>query len=221
MLARSLAVAMLLCAATSAQAAPWSVELPDGYVEQPGAADAELVELRKQEGTVGVDAQVYAHPDGKSLTRMSWQFRLDAPATPTMLELIDKGVVSGAAEEGGKHISDTRQISGDQLVAESRDEDEGLLVIQRKLYAVDKSGVMHMLMVVCAGAPDKIADCEKAQQSMQLTLPNQAPLVSKAAAKAAREARNPPAYLIGKIVGGVLAAMLIVWLIDRARRRSA
>jgi hypothetical protein len=74
---------------------------------------------------------------------------------------------------------------------------------------------------VCAGAPDIIADCEKAQQSMQLTLPNPAPLASKAAAaKAARAGRNPPAYLIGKIVGGVLAAMLIVWLIDRGRRRS-
>jgi len=37
---RAVTIAALLCATASAEAAPWSLELPADYTELPGAADA-------------------------------------------------------------------------------------------------------------------------------------------------------------------------------------
>lgn len=210
------AIVVVACAASLADAAPWSFELPDGYTEQPGAADAELAKLRDVPRTVSVDAQVYLSPDGNvRLTRMTWLSQFDVPPTRGGLESMDRGVASG----GGKHgtiVSDSRQLVGDQLVGDQVIDVDALRVHMRRVYAADTDRVVHMFTIVCAGPADALAACEKAQQTMQLVLPNQAPLSATPAA----QKQTDVAYIAGVITGSVLVVLVVAWLVLRARKRT-
>jgi hypothetical protein len=208
---RGLVIVLVLSIAATATAAPWSFELPAGYTELPGAADGQLAQLRSMPNTQSVDAQIYMSPDGSvQLTRMTWATKMDDGASKKFVVSMDKGVVAGASQQATKHISDSRHWVGDQLVAESTDDKAGVRVVQRRLYSADTSDVLHILMVICAGEAGQLAECEKAQQTMQLTLPNQAALP--------QTAHKPVAYLIGQVVGGLLVAAVVIWLVRRRRR---
>lgn len=212
---RLLVFALALLAASRAHAAPWSFELPAGYTEQPGVADAQLEALRKVPRTVSVDAQVYVSPDGTvRLTRMTWLSQFAVPPTKGGLESLERGVMSGAAKQATKHVSDSYRFEGDQLVADQVDEVGGERVQQRRLYSVDRDKVVHLFMVICAGPPDRLGACTKAQQSMQLTLPNAAAL------SPAQPEQHDVAYIIGVITGIAIVLLLVAWLARRATRKS-
>lgn len=206
--------AMVLGAAATAQAAPWSFELPEGYTEQPGAADAQIEALRKQPFTVSLDAQLYLSPDSNvQLTRMTWLMKLNAAPSRASVVNLDRGVVKGAAAQATHHVSDTRHWIGDQLVAESIDDKDGYLVAHRRLYSADSQGIVHILTVICAGPIGQLGDCERAQQTMQLALPDQAPLPNDSPKR-----ETDLAYLAGQITGGLLVAALVIWLVRRRNR---
>jgi len=164
-----------------------------------------------------VDAQVYTSADNDvQLTRMTWLFKPDDPPNRFTLEMIDRGVVAGASEEASKHVSASRHFEGDMLVGESRDETGGLVMVQRKLYAVDATGVVHLFITICAGEAGKLAACEKAQQSMQLTLPNPGSL----ARSSSGDRRDDLAYQLGRIVGMVLVGLLVIGIVLWIKKRS-
>jgi hypothetical protein len=213
-----LAAAFVMCAVLPARAAPWSLELPAGYTEQPGAADAEVEQLRKVARTVSVDAQVYLSPDGDvRLTRMTWLSKFDVKPGRGSLDSLDRGVASGGAKHATKTVSATRQFVGEQLIGEQVLDVEATRVHMKRIYAADTANVVHMFTVVCAGPADKLADCEKAQASMQLTLPNQASLSTTSGA-AGEE--TSVAYVLGFVTGVLVVVVVVVWLIRRARRRG-
>ena len=207
---RALAITIVLGLASTASAAPWSIELPDGYTEVPGAAEAQLKTMRAMPNTLAVDGQIYLSPDSNvQLTRLTWHTKLTDGGSRASVVSLDKGVVQGAARQATKHISDQRNWIGDQLVAESIDEKDGIRITQRKLYSADTSGVLHVMMVICAGAAENLGTCERAQQSMQLTLPNQAPLPESAGKD------KDLAYRIGQITGVVVVLALLIWLVRK------
>ena len=207
---RALTITVVLGLASTASAAPWSIELPDGYTEAPGAADAQLATMRAMPNTLDVDGQIYLSPDGNvQLTRLTWQTKL-IHTTKAGVVSLDKGVVQGAARQATKHISDQRNWVGDQLVAESIDDKDGIRITQRKLYSADTTGVLHVLMVICAGAAENLSTCERAQQSMQLTLPNQAAIPAESTGN-----DKDLAYRIGQITGVVLVLALLIWLVRK------
>src|SRR5687768_6925689 len=85
-----LVLAIVAGAPVNAHAAPWSFELPEGYTEQPGAADRELAQLRAVPRTVSADAQVYTSADGSvRLTRMTWLSRFDVAPTRGAIESME------------------------------------------------------------------------------------------------------------------------------------
>jgi hypothetical protein len=204
--------AALVVAATAAQAAPWSVELPAGYTEQPGAGDALSAALAKQPRTVSADAQLYTSRDGSvRLTRVTWLTQFEVTPTHNSLLNLERGVMEGQKKQATTHVSDSFEWHGDQLVADQVDELAGMRVHQRRLYSADAANVVHMLMVICAGPADQLAECEKAQQSMELTLP------SPAALSVAPGKQTNVAYLAGQITGGVLVLVLAIWYLRRRR----
>src|SRR5262249_8644185 len=158
-------------------AAPWSFELPPGYTEVPTAGDPQLEQMRRVPGTVSLDAQVYLSREGDvQLTRMTVETQPDEAPTRALLEGMERGAVRGLAAQGAKHVSDEFHLVGNQLVAETIDESDTVRMHARRMYSADTSGVVHMFEVTCSGPISKLAACEKAQQTMQLTLPNEAPL---------------------------------------------
>jgi hypothetical protein len=214
---RAFVIAVVVCAAASVEAAPWSFELPAGYTEEPGAADEQLEHLRKQEPTLSVDAQFYLSSEGDvQLTRLTWLIQPDERPSRATLEEMDRVGVKGASEQATKRVSDSRQWVSDQLVAASILEVDGVRLVSRRLYSADTGGRVHMFTVMCAGPPDQLGECEKAQQTMQLTLPNQATLRD---APPSRSSRNRSlAYEIGRIAGGVVLIALLIWLLRKPRR---
>jgi hypothetical protein len=208
---RGLVIAVALLTVSTANAAPWSFELPEGYTEVPGAADAQLRTMRAMPKTLAVDGQIYMSPDQTvQLTRLTWDSELTGGGGKLGIENLDEGVVQGAARQATKHISDSRHWVGDQLVAESIDDKAGIRITQRKLYSADTNGVLHVLMLICAGAAENLGACERAQQSMELTLPNQAALPDKG-----RGEQRDVAYRIGQFAGVLLIVALLIWLVRK------
>jgi hypothetical protein len=187
-----------LCVATTAYAAPWSFELPAGYTEHPDSAGWKSDQLGEQPNTVSIDGQVFQSPDDQvRLTRMTLGFEL------------------AAKDRGRTHVSISREFRGDQLVSEQVDEVEGLRVQKRRIYAADSSGIVHVFSITCAGPANQLADCVKAQQTMVLMLPNQAPLDMTVVTPKQKPARTA---LIVQILGGVLVLVLVIWYVVRRRR---
>lgn len=210
------AIATLALVAARADAAPWSFELPEGYTEQPGAASAELATLRNVPRTVSVDAQVYTSADGSvRLTRLTWLARFDVAPNRRALESLERGIAVGNARSANRQVSHETEFAGDQLVAEQVLELERMRVTMRRIYAADTENVVHVFTVICAGPVEQLGDCERAQRSMQLILPNAAPL---AEARPRADAGTNVAYVIGFVVGGVLMLGVAVWLVRRRRR---
>jgi hypothetical protein len=213
---RRIIIAAIVLGAATATAAPWSFELPAGYTELPGVADSQLAQLREIPNTVSVDAQFYMSPDRNvQLTRMTWLMNM-AGATRARVIHADEAAVAGASSVATTHVSDTRHWVGDQLVAESVDLDSSDRVVRRTLYSVDTSDVLHIVMLICTGPADQLGECEHAQQTLQLTLPNQATLEEKTASPRSAD-EHDLAYQIGRVIGFVGMLALIIWLVRRSR----
>lgn len=208
---------MIAAAAPYAHAAPWSFELPEGYTEQPGAADGELAQLRSVPRTVSADAQVYLSADGSvRLTRMTWLSQFDVPPTRGAIESMERDIAAGNARGANRAVSQQASFADDQLVADQVLELERLRVDMRRIYAADTANVVHMFTVICAGPADELADCEKAQDTMQLVLPNQAAI----GAKSTEEERGAGLALVLALSGAALVAIVAVfWLVRRSRKR--
>jgi hypothetical protein len=210
---RALAIIVLVGMAAAAEAAPWSIELPDGYTEYPGGADDQVAQLRARPTTVTVDGQVYVSADERvHLIRITWVLRLLSP-THLVIEAMDKGAASAAEKQGFKHLSDERHWVGEQLVGDAVDDLAGNTLHHRRLYGVDASGLVHVLNATCMGPAEALGPCERALQTMQLTLPDQ--LAPRD--RAPERKRNIP-YLMGQVAGGILVAALVIWLVRRRNR---
>lgn len=206
---RALIVALLMTVASSAQAAPWSFEMPPGYTEAPGIVDDMVNKLRAQQGSQEIDAQAYIDSNAAvQLTRIAWRFKMPSETSKRALEAFEWGVTQGAAKEAQKHISDSKHFENALLIGESIDENDGVQVHHRRLYALGRDGIVTLFWIMCAGQADAVGECTKAQQSMVLSVPDAQPITNESVEKDA-------AYLIGKIIGGVLVALIVVWFIRR------
>jgi hypothetical protein len=196
------------------------VRAASGHREVPVADPGALDESRTDGKTISLDEQTYVSPDGKvELARITSAFRVDVAPTASVLERVDRAAMADI-EEGTKHVSDTRHFEGDILVSESRDDANGQLVVQRKLYAADASRVVHMFLIVCAGPAEQLGPCEKAQQSMQLAVPNQLALADRPTSHAPNKTRLWARRVFG-ILGPVgLVVLLVVWKWPIFRRRK-
>lgn len=211
-----LAIGFVALFAAGARAAPWSFELPEGYTEQPGAANAEIAQLRDVPRTVSVDAQVYTSADGSvRLTRLTWLSQFDVAPNQRALESLERSIAVGNTRGANRQVSHEAQLVGDQLVADQVLELERMRVHMRRIYAADTANVVHMFTVICAGPAEQLADCERAQQSMQLILPNQAPL---GAAPPRDDGAPNIALVAGSVLGGFLMLCAAAWLLRRRRK---
>jgi len=210
---RALAVIVVgVCAATDAQAAPWSFELPAGYAEEPGATDDDVAALRSHAGTISADAQLFVSPDQQVvLVRLTWVSKVDGPISRELLVDLDR---KGTHQSESVHLSDERHWVGEQLVAESVESIRGKRLRQRRLYSVDTSARIHVFAITCVGSVNQLAACEEAQQSMQLKLPNEA----KVPATAKRSSGKSLIHIIGGAAFAALVLGLIAWVVQSAKR---
>ena len=210
---RALAVIVVgVCAATTAQAAPWSFALPEGYVEEAGVTADDVAALRALRGTVAADEQLFVSPDEQVvLVRLTWSTKDDAPVSRELLIDLDR---KGSHQSESVHLSDDRHWVGEQLVAESVESIKGKRLHQRRLYSVDTTGVIHVFAVTCIGSANQLAPCEKAQQSMQLKLPNEA----KVPARTKRSSGKSMLQIVGGAAFAALVLGLIAWVIQSAKR---
>jgi hypothetical protein len=204
-------ILFVILASSVAHAAPWSFELPAGYTELPGAADAQIEGLRKTVRTVSADAQMYVSSDGRvRLTRMTWLSKFDVAPTRGGLEKMDRELSAGNGK-AGSIVSESRELVGEQLLGEQVIDIGQLRADMRRLYAADRDHVVTMFTVICAGPKDALADCDRAQQTMRLELPNQASISG-----AVPDASKLP-YVLGSI-GGAAVLGVLLWLWWRRRR---
>ena len=210
---KRLLIAGVLAAASAAHAAPWAFELPAGYTEVPGSAD----DWAKQEhlpNTISFDGLNYTSPAGDViLSRLSYLIQPENTPTRALLVEIDASLSDNASTQ---RISDGREFHGDQLVGETIAEKQGVRIHERRILAADTNGIVHGLHVICLGKPDKLADCEAAQQTMEILLMNQAKLASGSPSKKAAErsmVQRIAVYAFGALVLG-----LIVWVVQSIKR---
>jgi hypothetical protein len=201
--------------AETASAAEATLDLPAGYAEQPGAADADIASLRADPRTVRVDAHVFVAPNEVLLSRVALEAKPTVPLSQRVLLDLER---EGRLGIPGTtlHISSERSWQNDQLVADSVDTARGLRAHQRRIYAADRRGIVHLFAVTCIGPRDQLADCEKAQQSMRLKLAEQATLPAEITPKANRKM----VHIIGGAATLALVIGLTMWVIQSARRGS-
>lgn len=207
---RALALIVVALGAASAQAAPWSFDLPPGYEEDPGAANGDIEALKAQPGTVDADAQLFMSPDQQvGLVRLMWTTKLGMLSREELIQMDRKAT----HQSDSVHLSDERKWVGDQLVAESIESVRGKRLHQRRLYSLDGTGVLHVFAVTCMGSMTQLATCEKAQQTMQLKVPNAVRFPARAS-----KPRKSLMELIGSAAVGALTLGLVVWIFQSAKR---
>jgi hypothetical protein len=221
-LAAAIAVVLGVTATAGAES---TFQLPAGYVEQPGVADAALGDSLSRKGvTVNADATAFVSPDRNVvLLRMRWTSWLGEQLSRTALEQVDRELEAGMNEAmlaGVEHISASRRFVDDQLVAESVDELDGAGFRSRRVYGVDAFGFAHMFALVCAGPKDELGYCVTAMRTMRLTVPNQVSLLALANTRP----RKPNAWSFANIVGTAVLLALIIglasWIYASANRRK-
>jgi hypothetical protein len=196
---------LLLCVwCVVASAEPWPVQVPAGWVEQRALADAQLAKLKSVPGTVRGEGTIFVSPEGDAqLTLLRWDLQLDSTSKDTV-EQFDKGMTYGSSQQATRHLSDGRHFVAQQMRANTTDEVNGLRVHQERVYGVDKAGVIHLVSAICTAAPGALEPCEAAQSTLSLQL-----------ADAADFGGEDLPYKIGYALGGVLAAIGVIWLLRR------
>lgn len=214
-------IAGVLAAASAAQAAPWAFELPAGYTEVPGSADA----WAKQEhvpNTISFDGLNYTSPGGDViLSRLSYLIQPETTPTRALLVEIDASLADNASTQ---RVAEGREFRGDQLFAETIADKQGVRIHERRILAADTNGIVHGLHVICLGKPDKLAECEAAQKTAEIILANQAKLPAGQPTKQTGD--HTMVQRIAIYAFGALVLGLIVWLVQsimrgqRPRRRG-
>jgi hypothetical protein len=199
----------------AAQATNATFELPAGYTEQPGGADSDIAALRADPRTVTVDAHVYVAPNEVLLSRVVLAARPTGPLSQRVLLALER---EGRLDIPGTtlHISHDRTWQADQLIAETIDTARGLRAHQRRIYAADRQGIVHLFAVTCIGPRDALADCERAQQSMRLQIADQVALPAEITSKSKRSM----VHIIGGAATLALLLGLVAWVIQSARHGS-
>jgi hypothetical protein len=207
---RAAAIAALLALATSADAAPWSFELPRGFSEEKVPED-HIAQLRAKKQTVNLDAQAYSSGD-LALLRVTWLVKLEPPITRAALERFDEQAAIDMAARG-TNFATGRSWINQQLVGRSAEDVGDVHVTQRRLYALAADNIIHILALTCFGPADDLAPCETAQRTMQITLPNPVAVPIRVAT---------PTWTLGyKLAAAALLALvigLVAWVIQSARR---
>lgn len=211
---RALLVAGIIAsAAAAAQAAPWAFELPAGYTEVPGSADA----WAKQEhvpNTISFDGLNYTSPSGDViLSRLSYLIQPEGTPTRALLEEIDASLADNASTQ---RIAEGREFHNDQLFAETIAEKQGVRIHERRILVADTNGIVHGLHIICLGKPDKLADCEAAQKTAEIILANQAKLPAGTASK--KPGDHTMVQRIAIYAFGALVLGLVVWLVQSIKR---
>ena len=206
-------IAGVLAAASAAQAAPWAFELPAGYTEVPGSADA----WAKQEhvpNTISFDGLNYTSPGGDViLSRLSYLIQPEATPTRALLEEIDASLADNASTQ---RVAEGREFHHDQLFSETVADKQGVRIHERRILAADTNGIVHGLHVICLGKPDKLADCEGAQKTAEIILVNQAKLPAGEPTK--KTGDHTMVQRIAVYAFGALVLGLVVWLVQSLRR---
>jgi hypothetical protein len=208
------AVLVVVAAASAAQAAPWAFELPAGYTEVPGSADA----WAKQEhvpNTISFDGLNYTSPGGDViLSRLSYLIQPENTPTRALLVEIDASLADNNAST--QRVAEGREFHGDQLIGETIAEKQGVRIHERRILAADTNGIVHGLHVICLGKPDKLADCEAAQKTAEIILANQAKLASGQPTH--KQGDHTMIQRIAIYAFGALVLGLVVWLVQSLRR---
>lgn len=200
-------LALLLATATSV-ASPWPANVPPGWTEDRSLATAELAQLRGLPQTKAVEVTIFVSPERDAqLTLMKWNVELSPVSRDTIKEF-DQGMAEGAAEKATRHLTDARSFANNQMIGTSTDELNNLRITYKRIYGLDKDGIVHMVSAICttSGAPNP---CDATQASLHLDLPDAADLD-------AAEARDNIKQ-IGFVVGLVLAVILVIWTTRRRR----
>jgi hypothetical protein len=210
---RAIAIAALLLATGSAVAAPWSIQLPVGFSEEP-VPDEQLAALRAMKETISVDAQAFSTAgDEIVLTRVTWLLKLPAPITRASIERFDREQ-HAAMDPSAQNFTANRSWIGPQMVATSSQDVGTVHIKQRRIYALAADGVVHLLSVSCFGARDDIAPCEASQRTMKITLPNPMAVPTRGVAKDT----SSFGHKIGLAALVALVLGLVAWVFQSVRR---
>ena len=206
--ALALAFPLLLAIAASAGASPWPADPPPGWVEDTSLASGQMAQLKSLPQTKSVSATIFVSPERDAqLTLMKWNLDL-TPISKDTLEQFDGGMAHGAAEKASVHVSDGRYFSNNQMIGTSTDKLNNLRIVYKRIYGVDKDGLVHMVSAICTtnGAANP---CDASLASLRLDLPNAANLDDAETKDSIKQ--------IGIAVGVVIAVLLVIWGTRRFR----
>lgn len=207
------ALPLLLLAALTiarpASASPWPADPPAGWIEDSTLAQGQMAQLKSLPQTKSVSATIFVSPEHDAqLTLMTWNLDL-TPISKDTMEQFDAGMAQGAAEKATQHIDDGRHFANNQLIGTSTDKMNGLIIEYKRIYGLDKDGIVHMVSAICttSGGPNP---CKAAQASLRLDLPNAANIDEAESKDSVKQ--------IGIAVGVVIAVLLVIWGTRRFRR---
>jgi hypothetical protein len=162
---KRLVVVAIVLAGGTATAAEWSMQPPDGWVADAGAAAAALGEVTGLRWVRGAEAVAYRGPADALVTV---QAIVVAPETDeaavTKIEAIE-----GALAAAERTVTSTRSDRiGDQIAIARELEVAHLRVWVRRIYAPAKDGTIHVAIATCAVAE---RPCAAALATLALRLP--------------------------------------------------
>jgi len=204
-----LLLAAVVTTARPANASPWPADPPAGWVEDSSLAQGQMAQLKSLPQTKSVSATIFVSPEHDAqLTLMTWNLDL-TPISKDTMEQFDAGMAQGAAEKATQHVSDGRYFANNQLIGTSTDKLNGLRIVYKRIYGLDKDGIVHMVSAICttSGGPNP---CDAAQASLRLELPNPANIEDAETKDNVKQ--------IGMAVGVVIAVLLVIWGTRRFRR---
>ena len=207
-LALLLLAAAVVTTARPASASPWPADPPPGWIEDASLAQGQMAQLKTLPQTKSISATIFVSPEHDAqLTLMMWNLEL-TPISKATLEQFDGGMAQGAAEKVTQHVSDGRYFANNQMIGTSTDKLNGLRIVYKRIYGLDKDGIVHMVSAICttSGGPSA---CDAAQASLRLDLPNAAD-IEDAETKSNLEQ-------VGIAVGIVIAVLLVIWGTRRFR----
>jgi hypothetical protein len=223
---RGLVAVWLVCFSAAAYAES-SFDVPPGYVEQPAPLDpARAEQLARPKSVVRAETTAYLSPEGDSaLVRIRFSFLPEEQLSHAALERQDDQLMREMTEMMERdvvRVSATRRFNDDLYIAESVHARGDMQLRQRRLYAVDASGVVHLFAIMCAGPSDRLGLCEQSQQTMTLTVPHQVSLADQDALR--RRALGRPARartMMDTVLPAAVVALTIglaIWIYQTAKR---
>ncbi|MBV8757135.1 MAG: hypothetical protein JO257_07675 [Deltaproteobacteria bacterium] len=205
----ALPILLLGLAARAATASPWPATPPPGWVEDAALASGQMAQLKSLPQTKSIEATIYVSPERDAqLTMMVWSLEL-TPISKDAINQFDQGMAQGAAEKATAHLSDSRTFDNNQIIGDSVDQLNALTIHYKRIYGLDKDGIVHMVSAICTKQGAALGPCDTALASLHLDLPNAADIESAEAKDSVKQ--------IGIAVGVVIAVLLVIWGTRRFR----